>query len=131
MSLKLNKKRKLQLIAIVISLISFALIYLASSIYVNNYKRETLCSFDFDNGYVLDVAKIGKTKKDTGITNCKFELKKDEEVVNTYKFELLNGEKEIDDSNFEVDFMQDNIRIIVSSTGQNDLIYFLKYYIEH
>lgn len=127
MALTFTEKAKLKLIAIFLSLVVLACAVLVCFIYVEDFKETSIVQYQNDNGYTLEVVEVGRSNLDYGSINCKFKLMKNGTLVNTYKFAILNGKEYPDDENFDVEWGNENVRIIVSGQDQKDLAYFINY----
>ena len=119
---------KLFIIVMLLMMITVAIIGFLGVIYVDNYKETELCEYTSDDAsYKLEIVELGKISEPYGPTNCAFKLYLNDEQIDKYKFIVLNDGELPDEENFEVEWLEDKVKIMVSGEDQKDKLYYLTY----
>lgn len=121
---KISKKILIIIIACVVLLCGG----IAGLIYKINYKQTAIkTSYYSDNAYELTIYEIGEPDFPFGSSHCRFVLLDGEKEISSTDFEVQNDGKNLNDSNFDISWSNKGAKIIVNGEEQEDTVYYINF----
>lgn len=117
----MNKKK-----VFIIVTLSLILIAIGALKYKTDYARKEINTYySDDKTYKLIVYTIGEPEWSFGPGKCRFVLSKDGKEISNFNFKHSNDGKWATADDFNVSWMDDKVKIIVSGEEQEDITYYL------